>query len=95
MRIKAVLRDGEILNLNPGSNERILSTAMKNVDRVISLTSLLKVMGLKFEDRLKMLEALENNKVHIWLAKDSQQDIIYMFKGKLPEEFESIGYQWQ
>jgi len=95
MRIKAVLRDGEILNLNPGSSERIVASAMKNVDRVISFTSLLKVMGLKFEDRIKMLEVLANQKVHIWIAKDSQQDIIYFFNGKLPEEFESNGYQWQ
>ncbi|MHA1907027.1 MAG: hypothetical protein ACW98Y_07020 [Candidatus Thorarchaeota archaeon] len=95
MRIKAVLRDSDILALEPGTNERVVITAMKNVDRVVSLTSLMKVMGLKFEERPKMLEVLSNQNVRIWLAKDSQQDIIFLTKGKIPEDFESIGYQWQ
>ena len=95
MRIKAVLRDSDILGLEPGTNERIVTTAIKNVDRVISLSSLMKVMGLRLEDKTKMLQALSNQKLHIWLAKDSQQDIIFMTRGNLPEEFGSMGYQWQ
>ena len=95
MRIKAVLRDSDILGLEPGTNERILTTALKNVDRVISLSSLMKVMGLKFEERTRMLDALWKEDLRIWLAKDSQQDIIYLTKKKIPEEFESMGYQWQ
>ena len=95
MRIKAVLRDSDILNLEPASNERIILTARKNIDRVVSLSSLLKVMGLKFEDRILMLEALSNQSIHIWLAKDAQQDIVYIFEGSLPDEFKTIGYQWQ
>ncbi|MHA2424630.1 MAG: hypothetical protein ACXAEF_07565 [Candidatus Thorarchaeota archaeon] len=95
MRIKAVLRDSDILGLEPGTDERIVTTAIKNVDRVISMSSLMKVMGLKFEERTKMLDVLSNQDVRVWLAKDSQQDIIYLTKGKMPEEFESVGYQWQ
>ncbi len=95
MRIKAVLRDSEILGLEPGTIERIVTTAMKNIDRVISLSSLMKVMGLGFTERTKMLDALSNQNLHIWLAKDAQQDIVFLTKEKIPEELETMGYQWQ
>ena len=65
MRIKAVLRDSDILGLEPGTNERIVTTAIKNVDRVISLSSLMKVMGLRVEEKTKMLHALSNQQIHI------------------------------
>lgn len=95
MRIKAVLRDGEILGLEPGTKERIVATAMKNLERVVSLSSFLKVMGLKPEDRIRMLDELTDQKVHIWLGKDAQQDIVFLFKSKMPEELQDTGYQWQ
>ncbi len=95
MRIKAVLRNGEILQQQPGSRERIIAVAKKNIDRVINLTSLLKVMGLGPDQRVEMLQALTDQEFHIWLAKDAQQDIIYFFNGKLPQEYESMGYQWK
>ncbi len=78
MRIKAVLRDGDILKLEAGSKERILAAAKKNADRIINLPSLLKVMGLTFEDRIKMLESLRDTKLHIWLLNDAQQHLIYI-----------------
>jgi hypothetical protein len=95
MRIKAVLRDNEILQLKPGSPERIVAVAKKNIDRVINQASLLKVMGLGPEKRLEMLEVLTNQDLHIWLAKDAEQDIIYFFNGNLPQEYENTGYQWK
>jgi len=95
MRIKAVLRDNEILQQQPGSHERIISVANKNVDRVINQASLLKVMGLGPDQRVEMLQALTDQEFHIWLAKDAEQDIIYFFKGKLPQEYENTGYQWK
>ena len=95
MRIKAVLRDNEILGMSPASKERIISTAHKNLDRVVSLSSLLKVMGLKMDDRIEMLRELSDSKIHIWLAKDVQQDIVYMSREDLPADMEISGYQWQ
>ncbi len=95
MRIKAVLRDNEILNSEAGSKERIIAVAMKNLDRIISQTSLLKVMGLESDQRVKMLEELASTELHIWLGKEAQQDIIFIVKDKIPEEFENTGYQWQ
>lgn len=95
MRIKAVLRDNDILAMEPGSQKRIEATAMKNLDRIVSQSSLLKVMGLNGDERVRMLETLSNKQISIWLGKDAQQDIIYFTQEKLPEEIESSGYQWQ
>lgn len=94
MRIKAVLRDSEILQMDVGSKERVLSAAKKNMDRAINWPSLLKVMGISFEDRLTMLEILADTKIHIWLMTDSDQHIIFMSKGKEAPPIEA-GYQWQ
>ncbi|MFW9919276.1 MAG: hypothetical protein ACFFED_06740 [Candidatus Thorarchaeota archaeon] len=95
MRIKAVLRDNEILALEAGSKERIIATSMKNLDRIIGQSSLLKVIGLGAEDRITLLEVLGTTKIHVWLGKDAQQDIIYLTQDRLPEELQSFGYQWQ
>jgi hypothetical protein len=92
MRIKAVLRDSEILKLEAGSDERILATAKKNSDRIVNLPSLLKVMGLTFDDRVTMLDALKNTKIHIWLLNDAQQHLIYISEKK---DSEVSGYNWQ
>ncbi len=94
MRIKAVLRDTDILQLEAGSKERILAATKKNVDRVINWTSLLKVMGLGFEERTKMLDILAGSKMRIWLITDSDQHLIFLTEGKeVPPELS--GYQWQ
>ena len=94
MRIKAVLRDTDILQLEPGSKERILAAVKKNADRVINWTSLLKVMGLGFEERTKMLDTLAGSKMRIWLITDSDQHLIFLTGGKeVPPELS--GYQWQ
>ncbi len=95
MRIKTVLRDNNILSFEPGSTQRIVATAEKNVDRVINLGSLLKVMGLPESGRIKMLEVLSSTSLHIWLGKEGDQHIIYLSKDKIPEEMATIGYQWQ
>lgn len=95
MRIKAVLRDNEILQQEPGSIERIIAVAKKNIDRVINQASLLKVMGLGPNQRVEMLQALTDQEFHIWLAKEAEQNIICFFKGKLPQECENTGYQWK
>jgi hypothetical protein len=92
MRIKAVLRDTEILQMEAGSKERVIAAAKKNLDRVVNLTSLMKVMGLDFDDRCIMLDALKDSKIHIWLLKDAQQDLIF-FSEK--DESEYSGYNWQ
>ncbi|MHA1390092.1 MAG: hypothetical protein ACTSWA_01885 [Candidatus Thorarchaeota archaeon] len=92
MRIKAVLRDGDILKLEAGSKERILAAAKKNSDRIVNFPSLLKVMGLTFEDRGIMLEALKDTKIHIWLLNDAQQHLIYISDKK---DSEFVGYNWQ
>lgn len=94
MRIKAVLRDSEILKLEAGSKERILTAAKKNADRVINWPSLLKVMGLVFEERTKMLESLVGSKLSIWLLTDGSQDLIFLTEGKEGPP-ESSGYKWQ
>ncbi len=95
MRIKAVLRDNQILGMEPGSKDRIVATAMKNLDRIVSQSSILKVMGLKQDARATMLEALKDKDIHIWLANEAQQDIIYLSKEDLPDDFEIAGYKWQ
>ena len=95
MRIKAVLRDSEILQLEPASNARIVAAAKKNADRLISFQSLLKIMGLDFDERTKMLDAVAKEKLHIWLAIDSEQHVIYISSEGLPEEMTIPSYQWQ
>ena len=92
MRVKAVLRDTKILQMEAGNKKRIVAAAMKNIDRVVNLPSLLKVMGLDFHGRLIMLEALKESKIHIWLLNDSEQHLIFMSR---KNEFENQGYQWQ
>jgi len=94
MRIKAVLRDVDILKMEAGSKERVLAAAKKNVDRFINWPSLMKVMGLSFEDRLKMLEILSKSELHIWLLRDSEQHLIYLSEGKGSPEVDAA-YQWQ
>ena len=92
MRIKAVLRDGEILKLEAGSKERILAATKKNTDRIVNLPSLLKVMGLTFADRGVMLDALKDTKIHVWLLNDAQQHLIYISEN---DKSEFGGYNWQ
>jgi len=92
MRIKAVLRDADILQMDPGSKARIIAAARKNLERVVSLPSFLKVMGLSFEERCIMLDALKDSKIHVWLLNDSQQHLIYLSE-KNESEFD--GYNWQ
>lgn len=93
MRIKAVLRDSDILQMEAGSKERVLAGAKKNMDRAINWPSLLKVMGVPFEERLTMLEILVNTNIHIWLMTDADQHIIFLSYGK--ETPIESGYQWQ
>ena len=95
MRVKAVLRDAEILRLPVGSAERVRAAVEKNYDRVVNLSSLLKVMGLRPEDRMKMLELLERSDIHIWLARDGDQHLIYLSKKGISEDEEFVGYQWK
>ena len=92
MRIKAVLRDTEILQMEAGTKKRIIAAARKNIDRVVNLPSLLKVMGLTLDDRCRMLEALKDSKIQLWLLNDAGQHLIYLGDTK-DAEFE--GYQWQ
>ncbi|TXT55264.1 MAG: hypothetical protein BAJATHORv1_40175 [Candidatus Thorarchaeota archaeon] len=94
MRIKAVLRDSEILQMEEGSKERIAAAIEKNIDRLVNTFSLLKVMGLQDSDRAKMLEILEGTDYHIWLWKEGEQHVIYTTKSDQPPE-EDKGYQWQ
>ena len=93
MRIKAVLRDTDILQMEPGSKKRILAAAKKNEDRVISWSSLLKVMGLTFEERQKMLEMLKDSKLHIWLINDADQHLVFLTASD--ETPLDMAYQWQ
>jgi len=92
MRIKAVLRDTEILQMEAGSKGRVNAAAKKNLDRVVNLPSLLKVMGLDFDGRLTMLEALKESKIHVWLLTEAEQHLIFMSEKK---ESEIEGYMWQ
>ena len=93
MRIKAVLRDTDILQMESGSKKRILATAIKNADRVISWTSMLKVMGLAFEERQTMLEMLNDSNLHIWLMNDGEQHLIFL--SAADEKPAETAYQWQ
>jgi hypothetical protein len=92
MRIKAVLRDTEILQMEAGSKARVIAAAKKNLDRVVNLPSLLKVMGLDFQDRCVMLDVLKDSKLHVWLLIDVQQHLIYLSE---KEYLEFGGYMWQ
>ncbi|MFX1261322.1 MAG: hypothetical protein ACFFAZ_04480 [Promethearchaeota archaeon] len=95
MRIKAVLRDSKILKMEPASKARIVATAKKNVDRIVTLNSLLKVMGLNAEDRIELLQALEDSKLHFWLFQDTQQDLIYLSESETIPDYGFRGYKWQ
>jgi hypothetical protein len=93
MRIKAVLRDSEILNMELGSSGRVLATVRKNADRLINLSSLMKVAGLGFDERCKMLEILKGANMHIWFSNDGDQHLVFFSENENAEE--AIGYQWQ
>ncbi|MEM4736077.1 MAG: hypothetical protein QXS20_10225 [Candidatus Thorarchaeota archaeon] len=95
MRIKAVLRDAEILSMEPGSQRRIVAAALKNIDRTVNLGSLLKVMGLPPDGRIQMLTVLANEPIHIWLTKDGDQHVIHMSRAPTPADPEFSGYMWQ
>ncbi len=92
MRIKAVLRDTDILQMEAGSKVRIIAAAKKNLNRVVNLPSLLKVMGLMIDDRCIMLEVLKDSNMQVWLFNDANQHLIFL-GDKKDAEFE--GYQWQ
>lgn len=93
MRIKAVLRDTDILNMNLGSKERILAAARKNTGRLINLGSLLKVMGLALNDRCLMLETLRDTGLHIWFSNEGDQHLVYLSEKEDADE--AVGYKWQ
>ncbi len=95
MRIKAVLRDTEILQMEAGSKVRILAALKKNIDRLVNLSSLLKVMGLAFNERVQMLEALADTEFHVWFANDADQDLILTSRAALPADMDICTYQWQ
>jgi hypothetical protein len=95
MRIKTVLRDGDILNMEPGSKDRVLATAKKNLDRVVNIGSLMRVMGLGTEGRIEMLQILDSTDLHIWLSNEGDQDIVFLSLSKKVEDEDSLGYRWQ
>ena len=95
MRIKAVLRDTEILQMEAGSKVRILAAINKNAGRLVSLSSLLKVMGLDFNERVKMVEALSDTGLHAWFANDADQHLILTSRAALPADMDICTYQWQ
>lgn len=95
MRIKTVLRDGDILNMEPGSKDRIMATTKKNLNRVVNLGSLMRVMGLGTDGRIEMLQILDSTDLHIWLANEGDQDIVFLSLSKTPEDADSLGYRWQ
>jgi len=80
--------------MEPGSKERVFSAAEKNMDRVISWSSLLKVMGLSSDDRTDMLDLFADSKMHIWLMKEGDQHLIYLTKTQTGLQDEKA-YQWQ
>ena len=90
-----MLRDTEILQMETGSKVRILAAINKNVDRLVSLTSLLKVMGLDLTERGKMLEVLSDTRLHAWFANDANQHLIFTSRAALPEDMDICTYQWQ
>jgi len=95
MRIKAVLRDTEILQMEAGSKVRILAAINKNAGRLVSLSSLLRTMGLDFNERAKMLEVLSDTGLHVWFANDADQHLIFTSRAALPEDMDICTYQWQ
>lgn len=78
--------------MEAGTMSRIIATAKKNIDRVVNLPSLMKVMGLSDDERCIMLDALKESKVHVWLLIDSQQHLIFISE-KNESDFD--GYKWQ
>lgn len=92
MRIKAVLRDSVILEMETGSKERILATVRKNLDRVVNTGSFLKVMGLPPEGRIQLLDILDETPYHVWLMKDSEQHVICISES---DSKELDGYMWK
>lgn len=94
MRIKAVLRDQEILQMTPGSKERVIAAAKKNIERIISWSSLLKVMGFTTDNRTDMLELLSDSKMHIWLMREGDQHLIFLTEEETGIDDE-CAYQWQ
>ena len=95
MRIKAVLRDSDILEMPPGSKERVLAVVEKNLDRPVNWKSMLKVMGLEEEDRTKMLDILEKSFIHIFLAEAMEQDVIFLSKKDSPKGLDVPFFKWQ
>ena len=78
--------------MEAGTKTRILAAARKNTDRFVNLPSLLKVMGLEFDDRCVMLATLKDSGLHVWLLNESQQHLIYLSERN---ESEIQGYCWQ
>ena len=78
--------------MEEGSKERIIAVAQKNLDRVVNLPKLLKVMGLEFDKRCLMLGTLKDSKYHVWLLNESEQHLIYISERK---ETGPGGYMWQ
>jgi hypothetical protein len=95
VRIKTVLRDSDILNMEPGSKDRVLATAKKNLDRVVNLGSLMRVMGLGTEGRIEMLQILDTTDLHIWLSNEGDQDTVFLSRSINPENENSLGYRWK
>jgi hypothetical protein len=95
MRIKAVLRDSDILEMPLGSKERVLAVVEKNLDRPVNWKSMLKVMGLEEEDRTKMLDILEKSSIHIFLAEAMEQDVIFLSKKDSPKGLDVPFFKWQ
>ncbi len=94
MRIKAVLRDSTILGMEPGSKERVIAAAQKNIGRIVNFGSLLKIMGLKLSDRVKVLEILEAQGLSIWLDNEGDQHVIFVSNGESPDDPDFRGYRW-
>ena len=94
MRIKAVLRDTDILQLEAGSKSRIVASAKKNTDRFVSWSSLLKVMGLSIDERTTMLNMLKDSGLHIWLTNEGDQDLIFISEADTGPP-DGLAYRWQ
>jgi hypothetical protein len=81
--------------MEPASKARIIATAQKNLDRIVTLNSLLKVMGLTPNNRIELLQALEDSRFHIWLFQDPQQDLIFLSESENIPDYGFRGYKWQ
>lgn len=81
--------------MEEGSEERIMATLDKNLDRAVNLNSLLRVMGMESDQRLDLLRALIKKPYHIWLANQGNQDVIYISHVDQPEDEEIVGFMWQ